>query len=95
MLIRVFVKPGQHADRLWRSEAGLVAYIRAAPHDGQANAHLIRFVAGSLRVPQSLVSIRKGQSSPHKTLSIQVPEADLKPQLDRLAVLAQNSLFSE
>ena len=95
MLIAVEVKPGQRTDRLWRSEAGLLAHIRAIPQDGKANAYLVRYVAGELRVPQSLVTIRRGQTSPHKLLSVNVPEADLQPQLARLPVVAQSSLFSE
>jgi uncharacterized protein YggU (UPF0235/DUF167 family) len=94
MRITVQVKPGQRTDRLWRSGAGLVAHIRAVADDRRANAYLLRFVAGELRVPQSLVSITKGRTTPYKVLSINVPEDDLRPQLARLTASPPESLFA-
>jgi uncharacterized protein YggU (UPF0235/DUF167 family) len=93
MQLPIHVKAGQHTDRLWRDGSGLVAQIRAQPLDGKANIYLIRFVAGELRVPQSLVTIHRGKASSHKVLSINIPEADLRPQLERLNVSPPGRLF--
>ncbi len=93
MLLRVQVKSGQHKDRLWRREDGLVAHIRAVPKDGEANAYLVRFLAGELRVAASLVSIHRGRTSGYKTVMVDLPEADVRPQLERLTELPQTSLF--
>ncbi|TFH75378.1 YggU family protein [Gammaproteobacteria bacterium LSUCC0112] len=58
--------------------------ISAAPVDGKANAHLIKFLANEFAVPQHNISIIKGESSKQKQISIskpgRLPElADLKP----------------
>jgi uncharacterized protein len=48
--------------------------ITAPPVDGQANAHLLKFVAKSFKVAKSQVVIEKGELGRHKTLLIQAPQ---------------------
>jgi uncharacterized protein YggU (UPF0235/DUF167 family) len=93
MRIAVEVKPGAHRDHLWRDEHGLVAHIRAAPTDGRANEYLIRYLAGSLRVAKSLITITSGHTSRHKLITIKASEADLKPMLASLPPAPQTNLF--
>lgn len=44
--------------------------LAAPPVDGKANEALLKFVAESLRLPKSAVSLKSGQSSRHKVLEI-------------------------
>jgi len=85
MLLRVRVKPGQREDHLWRDADGLlVAHIKAAPKDGEANAYLVKFLAESFGVAKSLVAVKNGAASRFKTVVINVPEADLWTALECL-----------
>jgi uncharacterized protein YggU (UPF0235/DUF167 family) len=93
MRLTVQVKAGMHRDHLWRDAHGLVAHIRAAPTDGQANAYLVRYLAGSLRVAQSRVTIKSGHTSRHKLIEVRASEADLRPILDALPPVPQAGLF--
>ena len=93
MVFAVRVKTGAHRDGLWREGEGLYAQIRAAPTKGEANAYLVKFLAGSLRLSRSLVKITQGQTSSHKRISVDVPNADLQPILDSIPVLPQATLF--
>ena len=47
--------------------------ITAAPTDGKANKHLIRFIAKQFAVKQSAITIVTGHSSRHKSLCIESP----------------------
>lgn len=47
--------------------------ISAAPVDGKANAHLIKFLAQEFSVPQHNIRIIKGESSRQKQISITNP----------------------
>ena len=44
--------------------------LAAPPVDGKANEALIKFVAETLRLPKSAVSLKSGQSSRHKVLEL-------------------------
>jgi uncharacterized protein YggU (UPF0235/DUF167 family) len=90
MLLRVRVKPGQREDRLWRdSDGSLVAHIKAAPKDGEANAYLMKFLAESFSIAKSLVSVKNGGASRFKTVAIDVPEVDLASVLERFPTFPQ------
>jgi uncharacterized protein YggU (UPF0235/DUF167 family) len=95
MRIAVRVKPRAHRDNLWRDTEGLIAHIRAAAHDGEANAYLIRYLSGRLRVTQSAVRLVSGKTSTHKLVDIAAPEADLRPMLDALSPPPQAGLFDQ
>ncbi len=47
--------------------------ITAAPVDGQANAHLVRFLAKHFRVPMSQVVLVSGETSRDKSFRIARP----------------------
>lgn len=49
--------------------------ITAAPADGKANRHLIRFLSGQFRVKQSAITIVNGLTSRQKRLRIDKPVA--------------------
>jgi uncharacterized protein YggU (UPF0235/DUF167 family) len=90
--IAISVKPGAYRDRLWRTENGLVAHIRAHPTDDDTNGYLLRYVAGCLRVAPGLVRLVNGQGS-EKLIDIRAPEADLRPMLASLSEPPQAGLF--
>jgi len=47
--------------------------IAAAPTDGKANRHLIKFLSKKFKVPQKQISIVSGQSSRQKRVRIEDP----------------------
>ena len=51
-----------------------VVAITAPPVDGQANAHLIKFIAKQFRVAKSQVIIEKGELGRHKQIKIVNPQ---------------------
>jgi len=57
---------GIHDDRL-------KVRITAAPVDGKANAHLIKFLAKQFGVPKNQVAIESGETSRQKSVSITEP----------------------
>ncbi len=48
--------------------------ITAPPVDGEANAHLIRFLAKAFGVPQSQVRLLSGENARNKDVRIQAPK---------------------
>ena len=48
--------------------------ITAPPIDGQANAHLIKFIAKQFRVAKSQVIIEKGELGRHKQIKVIHPQ---------------------
>ena len=48
--------------------------ITAPPVDGQANAHLIKFLAKTCRVGRAQVSLLSGESGRSKRLRIETPQ---------------------
>jgi uncharacterized protein YggU (UPF0235/DUF167 family) len=94
MKLTVNVKANQRRDQIFWDGSGLLVRIRAVPQAGQANNYLVGFLAGSLRVPQSLITIKRGQTSQYKLIEIDAPEADLRAQLEKLSrAPQQNELF--
>ena len=71
----------------------LVCEITAVPRDGAANAYLIKYLSGRLRVARSLISIVRGHTARHKLIEINAPEADLEPLLAAIPQLPQANLF--
>jgi uncharacterized protein YggU (UPF0235/DUF167 family) len=68
------------------TDAELVAHVRAAPKEGEANTYLERYLAGWLGVAPSLVRVVKGRTGRHKTVEVNVGDAD--EAAARLAVAA-------
>lgn len=58
--------------------------LAAPPVDGKANEALLKFVAETLHLPKSAVSLKSGQNSRHKVLEIvgttPVAVAELAPK---------------
>jgi uncharacterized protein (TIGR00251 family) len=58
--------------------------LAAPPVDGKANAALLKFVAETLRLPKSAVTLKSGQTSRRKVLEVIGAEAE------QVAALAAN-----
>jgi uncharacterized protein (TIGR00251 family) len=57
--------------------------VRAAPHEGAANAALIAVMAKTLSVPQSRVALVSGQTARVKTISIDGESTNLAARLEQ------------
>lgn len=95
MQLVVYVKPGAHRDRVWRTSAGLLAHLRISAPDGTANDYLLRYLSGCLRVAPNIITITSGRSEARKVLNIAVAEADLQPMLKALPEAPQADLFAD
>jgi uncharacterized protein YggU (UPF0235/DUF167 family) len=73
-LVRVQVKAGSSKGPLVEqtSDGGLVAYVRERAIEGAANDAVVRVVAAHFGVAPSRVTIRRGHTSKHKTLEIEI-----------------------
>lgn len=75
LLLRLYLQPkasrdqfiGEHGDELKIA-------ITAPPVDGQANAHLIKFLSKQFGVSKSSICVEKGKQSRHKLVRIKHPK---------------------
>ena len=81
----VYIQPKASRDQIqgWHGEELKIA-ITAPPVDGQANAHLIKFLSKQFKVAKSQIVIHKGELGRHKTVRIIAPQ-QLPPILDQSA----------
>ncbi|MBQ6396159.1 DUF167 domain-containing protein [Candidatus Saccharibacteria bacterium] len=72
MLISLLVKPGsKQSPRLERLEDGsYVAFLRERPHDGEANAALLKLLSKHFSVPKTSIKIKSGTSSRKKLIEL-------------------------
>ena len=70
MKIQVTVKPGAKVQKIVESDEGLVVYLHARAHDGEANTALVKALADYYDVSKSQVEILRGQKSHQKVVEI-------------------------
>ena len=72
MIISVTVKTGSKKGPLVETQKNdtLVVYLRARPHDGEANAELIKLLARHFRVAKTRIQIKSGMRNHHKKIEI-------------------------
>ena len=69
MKYQVIVKPGSSQEKIVQtSEETLTIYLRAKPHDGEANTALIKLLSKHFGVPKTTIRITRGQKSRTKTI---------------------------
>lgn len=75
MVLRLYIQPKASRDQIvgLHGEELKVA-ITAPPVDGQANAHLIKFLAKQFKVAKGMVVIEKGELGRHKQVRINNPQ---------------------
>ncbi|AFJ45691.1 DUF167 family protein YggU [Shimwellia blattae] len=74
LVLRLYIQPKASRDAivgLYGDE--LKVAITAPPVDGQANAHLTKYLARQFRVAKSQVTIEKGELGRHKQVLISQP----------------------
>ena len=70
MKIQVIVKPGAKNEKILESDDGLVIYLHARAHDGEANVALVKALSDYYGVSKSCVKILRGQKSHQKMVEI-------------------------
>lgn len=77
--LRIFLQPKASRDQIvGLHDNELKIAITAPPIDGQANAHLLKFLSKLFKVPKSSIALEKGELQRHKQLF--VPEPKQIPQ---------------
>ena len=70
MIIQVTVKPGAKQEKIVADDPGLIVYLHARAHDGEANEALVKALADYYGVSKSQVEITRGGKSRHKLVEI-------------------------
>ncbi|MGF3091995.1 DUF167 family protein YggU [Cronobacter sakazakii] len=75
LVLRLYIQPKASRDSIIGLHGDeLKVAITAPPVDGQANAHLVKYLAKQFRVAKSLVVIEKGELGRHKQVKIIEPQ---------------------
>ena len=71
LVLRLYIQPKASRDALVGVHGDeLKVAITAPPVDGQANAHLVKYLAKQFKVAKSQVIIEKGELGRHKQVKI-------------------------
>ena len=69
MKYQITVKPGSSQEKIVKTAPGeLTVYLRAKPHDGEANTALIKLLSKHFNVPKTTITITRGSHSRTKTI---------------------------
>ena len=75
LVLRLYIQPKASRDSIVGLHGDEVKVaITAPPVDGQANAHLVKYLAKQFRVAKSQVIIEKGELGRHKQVKILNPQ---------------------
>ena len=75
LVLRLYIQPKASRDSIIGLHGDeLKVAITAPPVDGQANAHLIKYLAKQFRVAKSQIAIEKGELGRHKQIKISHPQ---------------------
>ena len=67
----ITVKPGSSQEKIIETAPGeLTIYLRAKPHDGEANEALIKLLSKHFKIPKTSIKIVKGARSRIKIMEI-------------------------
>jgi uncharacterized protein YggU (UPF0235/DUF167 family) len=85
MVLHLRAKPNARVDQLRVAADGTVSvHLKAPPHDGQANAVLLAYLAEVLGTSKSRVELPSGHTAPFKKVDLRaVDEELLATVLDR------------
>ena len=73
--LRIFLQPKATKDHIvGLHDDELKISITAPPIDGQANAHLLKFLSKLFKVPKSSIVLEKGELNRHKQVLIPNPK---------------------
>ena len=66
---QITVTPGSSQEKIVESAPGeLTVYLRAKPHDGEANTALVKLLSKHFDVPKTSITITRGAKSRTKTI---------------------------
>ena len=86
LVLRLYIQPKASRDALVGVHGDeLKVAITAPPVDGQANAHLVKFLAKQFRVAKGQVVIEKGELGRHKQVKIINPQQIPPPVAELIA----------
>lgn len=75
LILKLYIQPKPSRDQIVGLHGDeLKVAITAPPVDGQANAHLVKFIAKQFRVAKSQVIIEKGELGRHKQIKVINPQ---------------------
>ncbi|EHM49289.1 MAG: DUF167 family protein YggU [Yokenella regensburgei] len=75
LVLRLYIQPKASRDSIVGLHGDeLKVAITAPPVDGQANAHLVKYLAKQFKVAKSQVIIEKGELGRHKQVRIMNPQ---------------------
>ena len=75
LVLRLYIQPKASRDSIIGLHGDeLKVAITAPPVDGQANAHLVKYLAKQFRVAKNEVLIEKGELGRHKQVKITHPQ---------------------
>jgi len=82
-ILRVHIVPNAKVDSVAGEHAGAIKIkLRAPAIEGKANAALIRFLAGQLKLPRNAIVLERGQKSRDKVIRIHgLTEENLRRRL--------------
>ncbi|MGL9722618.1 DUF167 family protein YggU [Sodalis sp. (in: enterobacteria)] len=80
LVLRLYIQPRASRDHIAGAHGDEIKVaITAPPVDGQANSHLIRFLAKEFGVAKSRVILEKGELGRHKQIRIDQPRQIPEP----------------
>lgn len=86
LILRLYIQPKASRDALVGVHGDeLKVAITAPPVDGQANSHLVKFLAKQFRVAKGQVVIEKGELGRHKQVKIINPQQIPTPVAELIA----------
>lgn len=75
LVLRLYIQPKASRDTIIGLHGDEVKVaITAPPVDGQANAHLVKYLAKQFRVAKSQILLEKGELGRHKQVKILNPQ---------------------
>ncbi|MFC0323641.1 DUF167 family protein YggU [Gallibacterium melopsittaci] len=75
LLLNIYLQPKASKDQIIGLHGDeLKITITAPPIDGQANAHLIKFLSKQFKVAKNQIELRKGELARHKQIFITAPK---------------------
>ena len=68
-IVKITTKPGSSQEKIVQnSDDEYTVYLRAKPHDGEANTALLKMLSKHFDVPKTSIKIVRGQKSRIKTI---------------------------
>jgi uncharacterized protein (TIGR00251 family) len=82
--LRIFLQPKASRDQIvGLHDNELKIAVTAPPVEGQANAHLLKYLAKLFKVPKSSIELEKGELQRHKQIFIPMPK-QIPPEVEAL-----------